>query len=64
MIHPCRAYQVSDQMVCPCGKQWDVNDPEPPACADNGPGPGRREFLAYKKKRDEVKNTNEATTGR
>ena len=28
----CRAYQASDQMICPCGRQWDVNDPDPPAC--------------------------------
>jgi len=28
----CRAYQMSDQMVCPCGLAWDVNDPEPPVC--------------------------------
>ena len=27
------ARQHSDQMHCShCGKQWDVNDPEPPAC--------------------------------
>lgn len=30
----CRAYQASDQMICPCGLQWDVNDPEPPRCRD------------------------------
>ena len=30
----CQAYQASDQMICPCGKQWDVNDPEPPECGD------------------------------
>ena len=28
----CKAYQASDQMICPCGLQWDVNDPEPPQC--------------------------------
>jgi len=28
----CRAYQASDQMICPCGMQWDINDPDPPAC--------------------------------
>jgi hypothetical protein len=28
----CRAYQASDQMICPCGLQWDVNDNDPPAC--------------------------------
>ena len=39
----CRAYQVSDQMLCPCGRQWDVGDPEPPQCQI---GPGRRAWLA------------------
>ena len=30
--HP-RAYQANDQMFCPtCGKQWDMNDPDPPKC--------------------------------
>lgn len=29
----CQAVQYSDQMICDrCGLQWDVNDPEPPAC--------------------------------
>lgn len=28
----CGAYQCSDQMLCPCGLAWDVNDPEPPRC--------------------------------
>lgn len=28
----CRAYQASDQMLCPCGLAWDVNDPDPPRC--------------------------------
>lgn len=28
----CRAYQASDQMLCRCGKQWDVNDSDPPVC--------------------------------
>jgi len=32
LIKACRAYQASDQMICPCGKQWDVNDPDPPEC--------------------------------
>jgi hypothetical protein len=27
--------QQSDQMTCThCGKVWDMNDPEPPACGD------------------------------
>lgn len=29
----CRAYRVSDQMMCPhCRLVWDINDPEPPPC--------------------------------
>lgn len=30
----CHARQYSDEMHCPvCRLRWDVNDPEPPACA-------------------------------
>lgn len=30
----CEARQYSDQMLCDrCGLQWDVNDPDPPCCA-------------------------------
>ena len=33
-----QARQYSDQMHCHhCGKQWDVNDPEPPPCKDVKP---------------------------
>lgn len=32
-LNECRAYQASDQMICPCGLQWDINDEEPPQCA-------------------------------
>jgi len=29
----CQARRHQDQMACgPCGVQWDVDDPEPPAC--------------------------------
>jgi hypothetical protein len=28
----CAATQHNDQMMCPCGLAWDVNDPEPPMC--------------------------------
>lgn len=36
----CKAIQYSDEMHCaPCGLRWDVNDPEPPACADEQAGP-------------------------
>lgn len=31
----CLARQHSDQMIChQCGLVWDVNDPEPPVCAN------------------------------
>lgn len=30
-----KARQYSDTMECAtCGKQWDVNDPDPPSCID------------------------------
>lgn len=32
----CKATQHSDQMMCPCGLAWDVNDPEPPTCKTTG----------------------------
>ena len=32
MTDTCKAYQASDQMVCPCGLQWDMNDPDEPEC--------------------------------
>ena len=53
MSQTCRARQVNDQMICPCGKQWDVNDPEPPECggyvAQDARLPGRatRRRAAY-----------------
>jgi dCMP deaminase len=27
------AIQTSDQMTCPCGNVWDMNDPSPPDCS-------------------------------
>lgn len=34
----CKAYRVSDQMLCgKCGLQWDVNDPDPPECGQGQP---------------------------
>lgn len=30
----CRARQYSDQMQCPCGLTWDVNDVDPPLCPE------------------------------
>lgn len=33
MSTTCKARQYNDQMLCGrCGLQWDVGDPEPPAC--------------------------------
>ena len=30
---PAQCRQYSDQLHCShCGKQWDINDPEPPPC--------------------------------
>lgn len=34
----CEVRQESDEMVCRCGKRWDVNDPEPPVCDKNKTG--------------------------
>jgi len=31
----CKAYQASDQMICQCGLQWDMNDPDPPECTSD-----------------------------
>lgn len=32
----CKAKQYNDQMICGyCGTQWDVDDPEPPQCAEH-----------------------------
>lgn len=28
----CEATQKSDQMTCPCGNVWDMNDEDPPHC--------------------------------
>lgn len=28
----CQAVQTSDQMTCPCGNVWDMNDEDPPHC--------------------------------
>ena len=28
----CKAIQYSDLMMCECGNEWDVNDPNPPNC--------------------------------
>lgn len=42
--HTCHAKQFSDQVLCPCGNGWDVNDPQPPACQ---PMPKPRLFRRY-----------------
>jgi hypothetical protein len=40
--HQCQARQYSDQMCCgKCGLEWDVNDPEPPACKPEDTKPKR-----------------------
>lgn len=45
----CKARQESDQMVChACGLVWDINDPEPPECAN-------KQAKSYAKTRDESK---------
>lgn len=33
-MHPCgQLRRESDQVRClKCGRQWDISDPEPPAC--------------------------------
>ncbi|AUR84111.1 hypothetical protein NVP1049O_02 [Vibrio phage 1.049.O._10N.286.54.B5] len=47
-----KARQYSDQMHCPtCGKQWDVNDIDPPSCID-----GHELFLQQRAK---LKQANE-----
>lgn len=36
---PCGAQIRGDQMYCfPCRLQWDLSDPNPPACQRNGEG--------------------------
>lgn len=44
----CDARQYSDQMQCPCGLAWDVNDPDPPSCPEDGkpaPASGMPEYV-------------------
>jgi hypothetical protein len=38
----CQAYQASDQMRCPCGLGWDVNDIDPPVCPNRQQSEDRR----------------------
>lgn len=40
----CRARQYSDQMQCPCGLAWDMNDPDPPQCPMTIPKNRRQRF--------------------
>ena len=35
----CSAIRCNDQMICKCGLQWDVDDPEPPECPREGADP-------------------------
>jgi len=51
------ARQFSDQMLCShCGKAWDVNDPEPPECAEP-PAPTKRGATVWiGELKDRIKN--------
>jgi hypothetical protein len=44
----CRAQRVNDQMICPCGRQWDINDPSPPKCETVHPA--RRRYVEFIKR--------------
>lgn len=33
---PCGAYACGDQMLCPCGLAWDIDDDDPPGCPRGG----------------------------
>lgn len=55
MISHKNARQYSDQIHCStCGKQWDVNDIDPPSCID-----GHELFLHERAKLKQV-NANES----
>lgn len=41
----CKARQYSDQMMCECGLQWDMNDPEPPECRAVAQTPSTRQLI-------------------
>jgi diadenosine tetraphosphate (Ap4A) HIT family hydrolase len=44
-----KARQYSDQLHCHiCGKQWDVNDPEPPECINEETPPERKRRVTKK----------------
>jgi hypothetical protein len=54
-------HRTGDTICCPkCGKQWDVNDPEPPECGDRVtldarlPGRTTRRRAAYLKLIDQL----------
>jgi hypothetical protein len=47
MPDTCRAVRVNDQMICPCGRQWDISDPEPPECVTLTPGRATKRRAAY-----------------
>lgn len=50
MGHKTRQY--SDQLHCHvCGKQWDVNDPEPPECISEEEKERRQESRQKAKRR-------------
>jgi hypothetical protein len=47
MPSTCRAVRVNDQMICPCGRQWDIIDPEPPECVTRLPTKRRAAYLEF-----------------
>lgn len=52
----CRARQYSDQMQCPCGLTWDVNDMDPPLC------PEREKAVKKEKTHDFLMSLKESIT--
>lgn len=55
---PCHARQYSDQMHCGrCGLQWDVNDPDPPACLTDEAIVAKKHSVPRESAMDQVRNT-------
>jgi len=36
-LNTCRARQEQDEMACPCGLRWAIDDPDPPLCVHRAP---------------------------
>lgn len=55
----CHATRINDQMHCgKCGMQWDIDDPNPPACRETKPiHAARREYLKFIKEKLNAKQT-------